>query len=80
MNGMRKRRTAGALFFAAGMVLEIASTVLSLIGSIPAFQFWVQFTVGLVLLIAGLALIVMDLIEAFLARSSTALVDGLQAG
>lgn len=60
--------------------MEIASTVLSLIGSVPGFQFWIQFTVGPILLIAGLALILMDLIEAFLARGSSALVDGLQAG
>jgi hypothetical protein len=77
---LHKRIIAGLLLAVAGFVLIVGTVVFWFLGVIPGLQLWLGAVVGIVCLVVGLGLVATDLLEAFLRRGSTALVDGLQAG
>lgn len=77
---MRRRLLIAGCILAAGL-LSIASSLIASIlhDSLPLGNSLVG-GIGVLLVIVGLLVFITEIFEAFLTRSQTALVDGLQAG
>jgi len=76
---MRSRRIAALSLVIVGVVVEFVSAVL--LRAYSATLDWLLgVVVGVVLIFVGLALLVTEILEAWLTLGQRALVDGLQAG
>jgi len=64
----------------AGFLLLVSGTVNWVFSSVVTFEDTSLIIGGAILLLVGIFVFVADLIETFLSRGQTALVDGLQAG
>jgi hypothetical protein len=65
---------------AAGLILVFASVGSFLLGYAMPLNVTIFAAVGFVFLVAGLLLLMTDVLETWVSRGQTALVDGLQAG
>lgn len=63
-----------------GFLLLIGGILNWVFSSVVTFEAMTLIIAGAVLLMVGIFVFVADLIETFLSRGQTALVDGLQAG
>jgi hypothetical protein len=77
---LRKRGVVAIILSALGISLIVIAIGSMLIHYAPFVSVPILVTAGALLLVIGLLLLVTELIENWLSKSQTALVDGLQAG
>ena len=77
---MRKRLLIGGCILVIGLIM-IASSMIAFIShlALPLVNALVG-GIGVLFLIAGLLVLIAEILESFLSRGQVALVDGLQAG
>jgi len=77
---LKKRRVLSVILSLAGFLLLVSGIVNWVFSSVVTFEDTSLIIGGAILLLVGIFVFVADLIETFLSRGQTALVDGLQAG
>ena len=76
---MKARKAIALMMILAGVFL-LAVSVVSMAATVWMLNWLVPLAIGVVLCVAGLVLLIMELLETWLSRGQRALVDGLQAG
>jgi uncharacterized membrane protein len=77
---LRSRIAIALILVVLGIVLVAASIGELLVGHTASMNIIITGVLGAVLLIVGLMLLIAAILEAWMSRSQTALVDALQAG
>jgi uncharacterized membrane protein HdeD (DUF308 family) len=76
---LRPRVIFSVIMIFVGLVL-VVSSVAFVMAHAPPLNWIVLASLGVLLIAAGLVLLITDLMETWLTRGQSALVDGLQAG
>ena len=76
---MKSRVVFAVIIVFAGILLVVVS-LLSVVEGASMLNWVIPLAVGALLCVAGLVLLVMELLETWLSKGQKALVDGLQAG